>query len=610
MTIHDHTKYSEQNILWAQADNDTPALECPICRCVSDQHAFVLFVPSMVDGNEHGLYQCMHCSGKFFDPPDIHDFSQIQNSDSTFWKHYVEVGGGVWEMYWPAALSTSRLDANLLDVGCGFGFTVDAWRRLRGDAIGVELAEYGRLGQRMLDVTIFSEYLQNIPDLAGRKFDVVYASEVIEHVPDPTAFVRLLADYLADDGILCLTTPNADYIRPENQSPTLFAALAPGFHGFLFSPRALEDALRVAGFEHIVIRSINERLFAWAGKKPFSLTEDMKDIREEYLRYLRTILAQRKERDWVYDGIAYRHFRDTVFGGDFQAARHTLENLKLSLTEKYGAEVLDPVSAVDRLSRVQSSEEFSQAFPWFLPNLFYLMGMFAKMEERNEAAAYHHFRASRLFTTFIAESWGVIFVLEAMAWLFDAWLQESISQAHSGNASIAMDFLAALQNADMEIVPALAHTKPPLHQLENAFVELVAIVNTLGNPSQLEQTMDICLTYLKRRHPGWLEDEGVQGTSSPGHILPPERQAFFALAIAETCIKLHRSLPEACKLLDLVIQVTKAQTNSPLLKAVSGRALENLRKIRPSTKIQANSSYSFQGNWSVSYSATQTKPWK
>ena len=153
--------------------------------------------------------------------------------------------------------------------------------------------------------------------------------------------------------------------------------------------------------------------------------------------------------------------------------------------------------------------------------------------------------------------------------------------------------------------------KPPIHQLENAFVELAAIINALGNSSQLEQSMGICLAYLKRQHPDWLyEGESAQCDSSPGHSLPTDRQAGFALAIAETCIKLKKRQAEACKLLDLIIQVTKTQTTSPLLKAISGRALDNLHKIRPSAKVQANTVYPSQGNWNTSYSDNPNKPWK
>jgi 2-polyprenyl-3-methyl-5-hydroxy-6-metoxy-1,4-benzoquinol methylase len=66
----------------------------------------------------------------------------------------------------------------------------------------------------------------------GRRFDVVYASEVIEHVPDPAAFAALLAARVADDGVLVLTTPSADYIEPGTAFAHTTAALAPGFHGF------------------------------------------------------------------------------------------------------------------------------------------------------------------------------------------------------------------------------------------------------------------------------------------------------------------------------------------------------------------------------------------
>src|SRR3546814_10770213 len=44
--------------------------------------------------------------------------------------------------------------------------------------------------------------------LAGTRFDLVTCLEVIEHVADVAAFVRGLADVLADDGLLIVSTPN------------------------------------------------------------------------------------------------------------------------------------------------------------------------------------------------------------------------------------------------------------------------------------------------------------------------------------------------------------------------------------------------------------------
>ena len=40
-------------------------------------------------------------------------------------------------------------------------------------------------------------------------FDLVTCMEVIEHVADPAAFVTALAERLAPDGLLILSTPNA-----------------------------------------------------------------------------------------------------------------------------------------------------------------------------------------------------------------------------------------------------------------------------------------------------------------------------------------------------------------------------------------------------------------
>jgi 2-polyprenyl-6-hydroxyphenyl methylase/3-demethylubiquinone-9 3-methyltransferase len=44
--------------------------------------------------------------------------------------------------------------------------------------------------------------------LGDARFDLVTSLEVVEHVADPAAFVQGLANALADDGLLILSTPN------------------------------------------------------------------------------------------------------------------------------------------------------------------------------------------------------------------------------------------------------------------------------------------------------------------------------------------------------------------------------------------------------------------
>ncbi|MEO8565390.1 MAG: class I SAM-dependent methyltransferase, partial [Betaproteobacteria bacterium] len=213
------------------------------------------------------LIRCSGCASAFYEPPDIADFSELGHDREEFWRLYVEVFGGVWETIWPILAAADR--GSLLDVGCGFGFALDFWQRTgRGEAVGLELADYGREGARQLGVTIHSELLQDCKALAGRRFDVVYASEVIEHVPDPSAFAALLSRWVADDGVLIMTTPAASFIRKENQSTALLAALAPGFHGFLLSSEAFAGAVRQAGFSNVEIATANERQFLWASRRP------------------------------------------------------------------------------------------------------------------------------------------------------------------------------------------------------------------------------------------------------------------------------------------------------------------------------------------------------
>lgn len=96
------------------------------------------------------------------------------------------------------------------DVGCGAGLLAEPLARLGAGVTGVDpapeniaAARKHALGQGLdIDYRVGS-----VEALAG-PYDLVTSLEVVEHVADTRAFVQGLADALAPDGLLILSTPN------------------------------------------------------------------------------------------------------------------------------------------------------------------------------------------------------------------------------------------------------------------------------------------------------------------------------------------------------------------------------------------------------------------
>src|SRR5579859_8113538 len=132
----------------------------------------------------------------------------------------------------------------LLDVGCSYGFFLDAAQREGWETTGIELddraAMYGRekLGLKILAGTLESEMERLDPP-----YDAIVTFHVIEHLRDPIEFLRRCRGLLRDGGALILKTPNAaSWIA--KRTGAYWEWLCPPAHLHLFSRKTVELALQ------------------------------------------------------------------------------------------------------------------------------------------------------------------------------------------------------------------------------------------------------------------------------------------------------------------------------------------------------------------------------
>ena len=108
--------------------------------------------------------------------------------------------------------SRNPLEAkSALDVGCGAGLLAEPLARLGAKVTGIDASLEVIAVARGHAAAMGLEIDYRVGDIQALdgQFDLVTCMEVIEHVADPAAFVAALANRLAPDGLLIMSTPNA-----------------------------------------------------------------------------------------------------------------------------------------------------------------------------------------------------------------------------------------------------------------------------------------------------------------------------------------------------------------------------------------------------------------
>ncbi|TCK18099.1 YD repeat-containing protein [Thiogranum longum] len=154
------------------------------------------------------LYHCSKCSLKFRYPrPEKEELERLYRSGSdTNWSDAKE-NRKDWKVVSEIIQKNCR-KGKVLDVGCfdgGFLLSLDGEYEL----FGIEVNDGAVARARSRGIRIVRQDYDGLGEVV-EKFDVIVAIDVIEHVIDPKTFLSNLLSMLAPDGLVVLSTGNAD----------------------------------------------------------------------------------------------------------------------------------------------------------------------------------------------------------------------------------------------------------------------------------------------------------------------------------------------------------------------------------------------------------------
>jgi 2-polyprenyl-3-methyl-5-hydroxy-6-metoxy-1,4-benzoquinol methylase len=110
---------------------------------------------------------------------------------------------------WMASVLKPLTPLNILDVGCGQGWSMEAMKNIYPGAIieGVEPSDYNSKVAIKNGFKVYEGMLGEV-SLPLKSYDLVYCNNVIQHVTNAREFVVSLKDAVSDDGVIIVTCPD------------------------------------------------------------------------------------------------------------------------------------------------------------------------------------------------------------------------------------------------------------------------------------------------------------------------------------------------------------------------------------------------------------------
>ncbi|MCB1620630.1 MAG: class I SAM-dependent methyltransferase, partial [Thiothrix sp.] len=270
----------------------------------------------------------------------------------------------------------------VMEVGCNVGITLDYcktnWNLEK--VIGIEPSAYGLLGKQLLDLEIYHEFLENLPEIRGTAFDLIFATEVLEHVPTPLDFIRLLRGHLKPQGILLLTTPRSGFLEPSAPTGELYAALSPGSHYFLLSENKLRELAFEAGFQFVHIEPFGMTHVAILANTEIRLSNpgntEIK-LLDYYQKKQENLPTDERLKLGYYLNYAI-HLSKTGHHKQLMADTVLNQSIQVMLSGKYALDLRNLHTSIERITSCISIFDLAKQMPFNLPHYLYWQAFSSK----------------------------------------------------------------------------------------------------------------------------------------------------------------------------------------------------------------------------------------
>jgi len=179
---------------------------CPVCSSLSCMETSTR--------SDLNLVECLNCSLVFRNPmPSAEQIKEFyQEGYYDYWKNAQEFDNIYKIKYLTAQnylnqIREQRPNGKLLDIGCAYGYMLEAAKDVGFEPFGIELASEAVEHLRRQGHNVYDKALEEL-DLQEEQFDVITMIDLIEHIPKPLDFCHLIRRFLKKNGIVFIVTPN------------------------------------------------------------------------------------------------------------------------------------------------------------------------------------------------------------------------------------------------------------------------------------------------------------------------------------------------------------------------------------------------------------------